>query len=131
MSLLNKRSPEICSRSICVRCNRTVENWIHIWICSENNVTIIQLINVPYDQLKLERTIRKKFHEAIKGLVNKRLLYEINNNLFKDAIKEFELSKGINRNVKRMGNRNGSLINCYGVNEKVKQKFIKDTLDRW
>ncbi|PKY62651.1 hypothetical protein RhiirA4_489510 [Rhizophagus irregularis] len=67
------------------------------------------------------------FHEAIKGLVNKRLLYEINNNLFKDAIKEFELSKGINRNVKRMGNRNGSLIDCYGV----KQKFIKDTLDRW
>jgi hypothetical protein len=52
MSLLNKRNPEIYPRSICVRCNRTVENWIHIWICSENNVTMTQIINAAYDQLK-------------------------------------------------------------------------------
>jgi hypothetical protein len=29
------------------------------------------------------------FHEAIKGIVNKRLFCGNNNNIFKDAIKEF------------------------------------------
>lgn len=44
MVLINKRNPEIYNRSICVRYNKTYENWIH---------------NAAYEKLKenLEKTL--------------------------------------------------------------------------
>jgi hypothetical protein len=91
---LNKRNPEIYKRSRCVRCNRAIENWTHIWICKENYTIINQIISkilkdtLEKKDIKIDHRLYMKFwmtnpsmmifngrifHEAIKGLVNERL----------------------------------------------------------
>lgn len=84
MSLLNKRNPEIYQRSICVRCNSTVENWIHIWICNKNSVTMVQIINDAYNRLKerLEQSDNKvdhtRLHAYLFSILNDRSLMIFN-----------------------------------------------------
>ncbi|PKY29856.1 hypothetical protein RhiirB3_446654 [Rhizophagus irregularis] len=83
-TLLNKRNPELYQSGRCIRCNYTIETWTHIWICSQADTSIIQIINAAFESLKA-----KIFHEAIKGIVNKRLFLEIEDKIFKDAIASF------------------------------------------
>ncbi|PKK71136.1 hypothetical protein RhiirC2_778790 [Rhizophagus irregularis] len=83
-TLLNKRNPELYQIGRCIRCNYTIETWTHIWICSQADTSIIQIINAAFESLKA-----KIFHEAIKGIVNKRLFLEIEDKIFKDAIASF------------------------------------------
>ncbi|CAB4431488.1 unnamed protein product [Rhizophagus irregularis] len=48
-----------------------------------------------------------------------------------EEVNRWERCKGITNNIKRMGNKNCSLISRYGNNERVKQKFAREALDRW
>ncbi|PKY45902.1 hypothetical protein RhiirA4_460608 [Rhizophagus irregularis] len=107
MSLLNKRNPEIYPRSICVRSYDQLKERLEKANISVNH--------------KLHFFNGRIFHEAIKGIVNKRC----------EEVIKWEQGKGITRIIKCMSNRNCSLIPQYGTNVKVKQKFVKYTFDRW
>jgi hypothetical protein len=98
-----------------MRCRFTFENWTHIWICRENDITIQQIIDEAFERLKekldsLEIRVGfnyharlhhilnqisfvvfngKIFHEAIKGLVNNQLYMDISDSNFRDGIRQF------------------------------------------
>jgi hypothetical protein len=94
------------------------------------------------------------FHEAIKGIINNRLYLGINNSIFKDVIRDFvsdikelarlyiwlprcnevnrwERANGITIQIKKASKCNSSFLQYVGINDKVKKKFVHDTLNRW
>ncbi|CAG8694688.1 18734_t:CDS:2 [Rhizophagus irregularis] len=115
MLKLNQRNPEFYETSRCCQCYETIETWTHLWICRENDTTMIQIINETFEKLncrldendfrisfnyhaKLLQILNERslmifngriFHETVKGIVNKKLYLGINDNTFKDVIKEF------------------------------------------
>src|SRR5205085_10947854 len=92
-----------------------IETWTHIWICKGNEITITQIINEAFCNLKAKLDnmefkisfnyhasllfiLNEKssiifngriFHEAIKGIVNTKLFLGFNSVIFKDAIGAF------------------------------------------
>ncbi|GBC41334.1 hypothetical protein GLOIN_2v1811257 [Rhizophagus irregularis DAOM 181602=DAOM 197198] len=115
MTLLNKRNPEVYRSGKCVRCQFMMESWTHLWICKENETSIIQIINQAFEILKekldnqnfrldfnyyarLLQILNDRsysifngriFHEAIKGMINSRLYLNISDPIFTTAIKGF------------------------------------------
>jgi len=94
------------------------------------------------------------FHEAIKGIVNKRLFLEIEDKIFKDAIasfvedihdmarkfmwsercksfNEWELRQGITKQTKKVSKLHQSSLPSLGHDEKKRKLFIYDSLQRW
>ncbi|PKC02037.1 hypothetical protein RhiirA5_413442 [Rhizophagus irregularis] len=179
-TLLNKRNPELYQSGRCIRCNYTIETWTHIWICSQADTSIIQIINTAFESLKAkldEKDFRiyynyharllhilnekskvvfngRIFHEAIKGIVNKRLFLEIEDKIFKDAIasfvedihdmarkfmwsercksfNEWELRQGITKQMKKASKLHQSSLPSLGHDEKKRKLFIYDALQRW
>ncbi|CAG8725573.1 14747_t:CDS:2 [Rhizophagus irregularis] len=70
-TMLNQRNLELYESSKCCRCNVTIETWIHVWICKENDLTIKQIINEA-DKLKGKSFLifnGRIFHETVKGIM--------------------------------------------------------------
>ncbi|RIA98031.1 hypothetical protein C1645_850564 [Glomus cerebriforme] len=115
MEMLNKRSNQEIQKK-CMRCNIEDENWIHIWKCEANKITLYDIVNNNIEklinklkqqgirineeiwtkrivELLLERSTIKEnqliIHECIKGIYNKKLTNIDNNKQIRREIKEF------------------------------------------
>ncbi|UZO00396.1 uncharacterized protein OCT59_011530 [Rhizophagus irregularis] len=100
--MLNQRNLELYESSKCCRCNVTIETWIHVWICKENDLTIKQIINeadklkgkdveMSTDDLKLLQQVTDKsnfnFHS------NNQTLKEANMRLHNPVPKDLQVYK--------------------------------------
>ncbi|POG65497.1 hypothetical protein GLOIN_2v1781647 [Rhizophagus irregularis DAOM 181602=DAOM 197198] len=95
-----------------------------------NNFDVMELeLMAIFIELRIDVVYKDNLEYSIYSFV------EIGNDMA-DALSKMSLENNDNSEIfisinDETGNRNCSLIPCYNVNEKVKQKFVKDTLDRW
>ncbi|PKC57634.1 hypothetical protein RhiirA1_401265 [Rhizophagus irregularis] len=101
MTLLNKRNPEVYRSGKCVRCQFMMESWTHLWICKENETSIIQIINQAFEILK-EKLDNQNFrldfnyYARLLQILNDRSYSIFNGRIFHEAIKAI---KGFVRDI--------------------------------
>ncbi|RGB33707.1 hypothetical protein C1646_761409 [Rhizophagus diaphanus] len=57
---------EIVPSEICIRCEKEVEDWDHIWICETNEFTIKEFTNILLEQSSI--LVEKGIIGIIKGV---------------------------------------------------------------
>jgi ribonuclease HI len=148
---MNIREPEIYKSGRCIRCRSAAETWLHIWICKANKPTLGQIIYtnllICKEELNKDETITndsiwvditlirlnekslivkggRKFHELLKGILNKEVYGEIFNNRSKEIINNM-----INRIIEDSREKIWK-PRCSKVERWKKESGIKDKINK-
>ncbi|GBC03182.1 hypothetical protein RclHR1_00500030 [Rhizophagus clarus] len=96
-----EREVNMIESDLCPRCKEESENWEHVWICEDNEVTIRETIDEAIDKYeqKLKQEERTEDSDSMQQIYIdlRTILYE-NSIIIQDKSREWEMLRGISNN---------------------------------